>query len=742
LILGQLWYGWAPRGVEGVNKEQIIAGSGKLGSRSNPLTQLVLPWCYYQKAESRGWLERNGVGVAFRRTPTGRDARGRLGAFFVHALVWEPGTMPAKLLAGLWDATVWETHPPAEPPAQLEPISSVEQLGLLAALPTDRHAEKVVLAGTLENLAGSRRTTLDFPVSEAYALAAGLAATMPAKFGLMSFSSHEQQDKAGAYDIVTGPSPGTGHATVGPAASPDAPWLQAAALLLDASDGAPQSGALVEMIAAQANSLSEFAHGIRRWVDIEASSVSPEALLDSESLGWLSRAPSLMGSLLRRKRARGVVRAFIAGHGGDLLVQAVRRSDSIGEFVTVLRGELSADAPTEVVPCLSRLERSFPVQARALALELVEPWRADQLKELSPEQAVTLVQLLAAEPQPGSLAVRIVEDLATAPEAAAALTVTSSLPADWRARAAATHPAHIAPSQLVSAMIDQRRFAPTFISRSGQPGLEALGAAIAEAPISSALRCAERAAAHLSVPEDRIQLLWPVILRLGSADRLIALSRHAPRDALVAAAWTDLAVTALVDTVLDGRDARLPLPNVAGPAFTVGLLSTTPRIASWQRLGGVVLDTSTRSVEAAAREISRLDSDREKEAAIEILVDAICENNEDRPSEWLSAITALVGTVAEPDELAAYLARASLRAGGGDRSQIALWTIWWVAGAIDRGSISPGFTRDPAMTELPQRLRLAYIPRLEEFRDQHERRSASARWLKRIEKDLRKRFDS
>jgi hypothetical protein len=741
LILGQLWYGWAPRGVEGVDKEQIIAGSGNLGSRSNPLTQLVLPWCYYQKTESRGWLERNGVGVAFRRTPTGRDARGRLGAFFVHALVWEPGTMPAELLAGLWGATVWETQPPQEPPARLKPISAVEQLGLTSAAPVDRETTKIALAGTLENLARSHRTTLDFAAHESYAIAARLAAVLPAKFGLVSFSTNEQQDKAASYDIVAGPTLGAGHTSIGPASRPDAIWLDAAELLLDASDGGSDAAALVEEVATHANSLSDFAAGMHRWVAIEGSSSSATALVEPDSLGWLQDAPALLGSLLHRGKALGVVRTFIAGHAGDRLLQAVQCSDSVREFVAVLRSELAAEDPPEVVPCLSRVEHSLPVEARALARELVEPWRTDQLRQLSPGQAVALLQLLAAERSAEPVAVRIVDDLTIAPEMAAALAAASSLPAEWRARAAAAHPARVPRSQLVWAIVEERRFAPTFMSRSGRPGLQALETAIAEAPIHLALACAERAAVHLTVPEERIALLWPVILRLDSVDRLNALNLHAPRDAQVEPAWTDLAITALVDTVMELREARQALPDVAGPAFTVQLISTTPRIESWRRLGRVAKDTGPRSIDMAVLAVSTLESDRDREAATEIVVDVICEHGEDRPSRWLSAITPLAGTIVEPEQLAACLARASLRAGRGDRSQIAFWTIWWVASAIDRESISSRFTRDPIMADLPRRLRLAHLPQLEELRDGYERRSASAKWLKTIEKELRKHFD-
>jgi hypothetical protein len=297
MILGQLWYGWAPRGAEGINQEQIVAGSGNLGSRASHLTQLVLPWCYYPKAESRGWVESEGIGVAFSRTPTGRDARGRLGAFFVHALVWEPGTMPATLLPGLWDAAFWVTHPPDEPPERLEPIRTEEELGLGEAPVVEWDVMTLTLAGLLENLAGSRLSALDLPPALAYGVASRLAATLPAKFGLISFSTHEESDRADAYDLVAGSPPGPQHTPIGPGTQPAADWMEAARLLLAAFGGGVQASDVMDLIAEHASSLSEFADRMRRWVEIKLALTSPGRTVDSQSVALLTESPQLMTHL-------------------------------------------------------------------------------------------------------------------------------------------------------------------------------------------------------------------------------------------------------------------------------------------------------------------------------------------------------------------------------------------------------------------------------------------------------------
>ncbi len=275
MILGQLWYGWAPRGLEGVNQEQLVAASGKLGSRADSITQKVLPWCYALKSDSRGWIEQNGVGVAFRRTPTGRDAHGREGAFFVHALIWESGAMPAELLGGLWDADVWVSRPPEEPPDRLELIRSPESLGLAAAHAVDPSVMLATMAGLLKNIAGVRKSRIELSPAEAYSVASTLVAVLPVRFGLVSFSSYEERDRATAYDIVAGPATGPQHTPVGPDQEPAAAWVGAARLLLSASHGDGEAVTLVDLIGAEAATLPDFVNRVRRWAELETGSLQP-----------------------------------------------------------------------------------------------------------------------------------------------------------------------------------------------------------------------------------------------------------------------------------------------------------------------------------------------------------------------------------------------------------------------------------------------------------------------------------
>ncbi len=64
MILGQLWYGWAPRGLEGVNQEQLIAGPW---AESGPVPR----WRDYQHAKTRGG-QRFLIGTVGTRDPRWR----------------------------------------------------------------------------------------------------------------------------------------------------------------------------------------------------------------------------------------------------------------------------------------------------------------------------------------------------------------------------------------------------------------------------------------------------------------------------------------------------------------------------------------------------------------------------------------------------------------------------------------------------------------------------------------------
>jgi hypothetical protein len=663
MILGQLWYGWAPRGLEGVNQEQIVAGSGNLGSRASSLTQMVLPWCYYQKTGSRGWIERDGVGVAFRRTPTGRDARGREGAFFVHAVVWEHGTMPASLLTGLWDATFWVTGPPDDPPARLEPIRGEAELGLGDALIVDDETLSLTLAGVLENLAGSRLSALDLPPAQAYGVASQLAAVLPPKFGLISFSSYEERDRAEAYDLVAGNPAGSHHTPVGPGTQPGDHAREAARLMLLASSGDAGARDVVSLIADRSNSLREFADRMRRWAALELASVA-DRQVDAESFALLVDAPQLVSSL--------------QGSGA--------------------------------------------------------------LRRLTSEQAVALATALTTSEASSPVTSAVLDELTSAPGLAGALACAESLPVEWRARAAAAEPGEVPGHALADAIAHESGYASIFVNHMGRTGLRLLEQAIAQASMPLAFDCARRAAAHLEADRDRIALVWPAILRLPAREQLEALNGYAQLDAPLEAVWADAAIKSLVECVLDRREEARALARVSERALDVEVGPKAGRIEAWRKLGRIVQETDPLQVDSAMRQVAALTDAREVDAALEIVVDAICEHAGYRSDRWSAALRTFALRAGEPDATLAHrLVRASLRNGAGDRTALPCWTVLWIAAGIDEETISRDITREPFVEALVERLRCADAEAVSAYADQRPRRAASRRWLKHVEKAARRR---
>lgn len=742
MILGQLWYGWAPRGLEGVNQEQLVAASGKLGSRADSITQKVLPWCYALKSDSRGWIEQNGVGVAFRRTPTGRDAHGRGGAFFVHALIWESGAMPAALLSGLWDADVWVSRPPEELPERLELIRDPESLGLGVAEAVDFGVMLVTLAGLLENIVGLRKSRIELPPGDAYSVASTLVAVLPVRFGLLSFSTYEERDRATAYDIVAGPATGPQHMPVGPGQEPAEAWLGASRLLLSASHGDKDAMTLVELIGADAATLRDFVDRVRRWAELETGSLQPGRDLDSQTVALLTKSPELVSRLIQGKQAKAIAQSLIAGSQVDRLLDALRRSGQAETFIGVVQEALSTEAPPVAVQCLSRLERWFPSEAHALAVVLTDSWPAGSTRRLSPAEATALAGWLANANRPqGPRLARTVDELTSVPEFAASLVAATSLPSEWRAISAAGHPEQIPAQVLATAIVQDHSFARAFVTRSGNAGIQRIKLVIESVDVGLARACAETAGACLGSGEDHLRLVWPIIVKASPREQLDLLDRYSRLRIDFDENWMNIAITALVEEVLIVRERYDAIPAAGRPAFGVNLSSSTTRIEEWRRLSQTLRRSGPFQVAQAMRAVAALRDQREVDAALEIVVDAACERFDHSGEGWYAAVATISsGTGDTADGFALRLARAATRRGRGDRATVAQWVIRWVADGIDEKKISRDFSRDPVVIALANQLRYGGVEAIGCYAAERDRRPASRRWLRDVEKKARKNF--
>ena len=705
----------------------------------------MLDWCYFTERLSCGWVERDGIGVAFRRTPTGRDAAGRSGAFFVHALVWEQGTMAPEILARLWDADLWVAAPPDEPPAQLDPIQSVEDLRLGLPASPDNAVIETALAGFLDNLSRGRRTALAMAPELAMPVAATLAGTLPQKFGLLSFSTWERDDAARRYELIAGDAASPLFESVGPRSDPGGSWRAAARLLLSARAGTAAAAGVVDIVGESSQSPSEFASALERWSVIEATCATGTEL-DAGSVSLIASDPRLVERVMRANGAKALAGSVLRSDQRGALVEAARHAGCMPAIVNELCAALVGLAPADAIETLQQLDPLLPLETPALAATLAGGWPGGHLAALSTREGLGLAKLVAKAP--GSMVASAVRDRLVGKHALTTLLFGSRLPPDWRAAAAAAYPTEVDPGELVESMMQDPGFTTTFVERAGNVGLTALGSALAVAPIARALPCAEQVAARVA-PAQRLDVLWPVILRLHAPQRLAMLDRYAPMgDGHVPGDWADVVLDAYVETLLAARATSDGLPRLDGRGFEVASRSaSSSRVTAWMNLATELrpsvgrLGPSMTQIERAAGTAIGMQDPRDVDAALELVVDTVAELVPD-PQPWASAMLLLLGLSAEPgDEFAKRVARAALRPTWRlDRSRIPRWTIRWVADALDRKALSSSALRDPSLASLHERLWSHDVDRVLAYANEEGRRRTTRRWLLDNAKEANRRF--
>ena len=738
MIIGQLWYGWARRGAEGTDQEQIIAGSGNLGDRGSRLTQFVLRWCYNSERPACGWVERDGVLVAFRRTPTGKDVLGRSGAFFVHALVLRAGLMPSDRLAGLWDAQVWLTAPPDDPPSRLEPLEGIDALGLGTPSPAGDDELTRLLAGHLANTASGRGSAIQQDAGTAMAFAAAMAAALPMAYGLPAFSSYEQAGNASDYDILAAPAPEEHFAAIGPRMAPDGPSLRAAGVLVAASRGDLLAQDVVAAITEGNTSARGFAEELRRWALLDERPPQASAGQIGAALELAASDPRLVRALVQRGATAALARGILGGDGARRLMAAAERAGCVDAVVEGLGAELLARPRMDAWAALQRIRKSLPDVAPGLASTLAGSWlESGQLAALPADDAVALARLLARSPS-SARTNAAAHELLTSPACARALADDELLPGTWRGRAAATNPDAISTERLVDSVIREPDFAASLLHSASVNVHQALASAMASAATSVALRCVESATPHL--PRSmRGDLLWPVIARLPTAERYRTLNLHAPEIADDGGRWAEGAVDAYVEMVIAQRDTDAALPALHPAAFRH---AGTDRGRAWKDLAGLLarwrLTRNARAAEisAAAWVVRAMPDDRDADAGLEALLDAAAEDAAQRHHAlWLDSMSRIMTFSVEHDQaFACRLSRTATRVGLGGRSSVALWTILWIADRLDDQRLDSGVLDDEHVGRLPLRLRQHHLELLAARVKVQGTRSTTRRWLRATEK--------
>ncbi len=426
----------------------------------------------------------------------------------------------------------------------------------------------------------------------------------------------------------------------------------------------------------------------------------------------------------------------------DRLLDALRHAGQAEGFIAILQRELLTEDQPGTVRCLLRLERWFPSEARALAVALADSWPVGSTRQLSPAEATALAGWLANADRASSRGLtRIVDELRSVPEFAAPLVAATSLPAEWRAGAAAAHPRQVPSQVLATAIAQDRHFAQAFMTHSGQMGIGMLKVTIENVDVRLGLTCAEQARAYLASGEDHLSLVWPIIMKVSAREQLDLLDRYSRLRIDFEEGWMNTAIAALVEEVVTVREGYEAIPPVGRPAFGVHLSSSTTRIEEWRRLGQTLRRSGPFQIGQAMRVVSALSDPREVDAALEIVVDAACERFDQRGEEWhAAALTVSSGVRETGDDFARRLARAALRRGRGDRATVAQWVVRWIADGIDRKTISRDLASDPIVFALAGQLRYGGVEAVGLYAAERNRRPASRRFLKDVEKKGRKNF--
>ncbi len=106
----QLWYTWSNRGLWGVPGEQLRAGSSGIQDRATGMAEAASIVCVHPgTTKSFGWLDVDGYRIVFSAVDAGltREVEGRVGNFFVHALVADQAQIRLEQAAQLEHSPFW-----------------------------------------------------------------------------------------------------------------------------------------------------------------------------------------------------------------------------------------------------------------------------------------------------------------------------------------------------------------------------------------------------------------------------------------------------------------------------------------------------------------------------------------------------------------------------------------------------------------------------------------------------------
>jgi hypothetical protein len=682
VIVGQLLYGWAARGYEGRNKQQIIAATGLLGDRSQPATHTALRYCYRPPRDSFGWARHGGVDVVFRRTLTGLDGAGRPGAFLVQVLVSKPGTLAPTTLGGLWQAGVWLQGPLDSPPTALSAIDSLAQLELRPLPLPDREQLETALAGYLANLCDGQRSAIVGGESHSAAIATGIADALPAELGLPGFSTGEDGDRTELYDLI-GAQPGGASAAPRVDREVEDLWIDAARTLLDAGGGDPAAHGVIAATLERSTDAGEFAERLYGWLALERASTSGAAAY-AEALADAAQERRLAQHLVESGAARRVCASIVEGSEDALRVLArTIESRSQELLVDLLAKAIGEGSPNDGVAALERVSSVTAPIARAIGRRAIASWsQRGELPSLGRPGALALIRVLAEDGRPPDA---VAEPLVSNPELADSIVGAEDLPASWRATAAGRNPDAVSPATMGRALSQGPEFASQLLAAGGSAALTTIPAVLDATDIRSALRIVaqlERGAKPGIAEAWRLRVLsrQPAWERQPTLEQL---SSSRPRSEAYAEAVLDTHLELVEDSLSSAR----PLPS--SPRLHGKRRGT--RVRAWERFFEELSRLSRDDWHPAGsiERVRSMPSTRETDVALELLVDSL---SSQAPSElrWHSAVSDTCEALRlTSDDIAPRLVRAALRRPTSGARRAVAWTVCWIGHELELGKIRP-----------------------------------------------------
>lgn len=509
-MIEQLWFGWSETGLEGSNRQQIIAASPGLADPTAVFTRTVLRYCYSPSEPTVGWCEADGIRMVFRRTPRGLDGRGRPGNYFVHALAAQQDQLhPVQLSAVLADQLLRSEAPTAAQTALAVLTIDAPPPRLPVEASRGRHA----LGHYLANLNAGRLTALRAEPTEVAALAAYVAQHIPESLGLVGFSEREATDASTQYDLTAAPAPNPLFADADPDVEPPPLWLSAVELLIDAAGGNQNATDCVSVLAATRASRRDFVVALGNWCAIERG--DPEAVTAS-ALRWLDGEPALRRRAMRLPVFDIVVSRAI---GGDSTAGAVLEH-SYQLHPTSVVDHVSAALNGTLAGGLSGL---LAAGARSVTQAVIDAVcrREIDLSMLPLDNQRALLSLFGAERH----VTRPVACLLSNRELATSIVGDPSWPLDWQVRAARLHAGRLTTEpvrRLLSLWPDSSALLCELPTPA--PLLDLLSNAINGLDLAQAIRMRE--AARHRVPTQIDRAWWLTIhQQLGPLDRLQLLAR-------------------------------------------------------------------------------------------------------------------------------------------------------------------------------------------------------------------------